>query len=544
MAEFFSATNPHLYVTIVLTILNSVLLCFTGYKFLQILQLSGYKIYGYNAWLKKTPGRYFSRIFMLSFLSFACMLVFVSVVDGLEPMHYASYAGIAFYALFSGVFIKRMYTAPKKTPLKQTHRMNRLITCLLIVNLIVNFGLLCVSNVYLPHIRYIIIAITPILLSILVPFCHFVMIPLEKLINLKYLNGAKAKLGKLPTLIKIGITGSYGKTSTKYILNTILSEKYSVCISPYSFNTAMGLTKVVLDYLKPDNQILIAEMGAKQVGDIKELCDLIHPQYAILTSVAPQHLDTFGNLENITKTKNELIESLPVYGHAVFNCDNAICQELSEKCKVSHSTTSLENQKCTVFAKDIKTSSSGTEFVAVIGDEEIVCKTKLVGLHNVTNILMCIAMAKKLELTNAQIAKGISKLKPVAHRLELINSNGVKILDNSYNSSPESSVQSLNTLTLFSGRKIVVTPGLIELGNREFEENKKFGENIAKIADIAIIVNETNKESLVQGLTDGGMQPENIFTTPTLDHAQLKLKEILQKGDVVLFENDLPDNYT
>lgn len=544
MAEFFSATNPHLYVTIVLTILNSVLLCFTGYKFLQILQLSGYKIYGYNAWLKKTPGRYFSRIFMLSFLSFACMLVFVSVVDGLEQMHYASYAGIAFYALFSGVFIKRMYTAPKKTPLKQTHRMNRLITCLLIVNLIVNFGLLCVSNVYLPHIRYIIIAITPILLSILVPFCHFVMIPLEKLINLKYLNGAKAKLGKLPTLIKIGITGSYGKTSTKYILNTILSEKYSVCISPYSFNTAMGLTKVVLDYLKPDNQILIAEMGAKQVGDIKELCDLIHPQYAILTSVAPQHLDTFGNLENITKTKNELIESLPVYGHAVFNCDNAICQELSEKCKVSHSTTSLENQKCTVFAKDIKTSSSGTEFVAVIGDKEIVCKTKLVGLHNVTNILMCIAMAKKLELTNAQIAKGISKLKPVAHRLELINSNGVKILDNSYNSSPESSVQSLNTLALFSGRKIVVTPGLIELGNREFEENKKFGENIAKIADIAIIVNETNKESLVQGLTDGGMQPENIFTTPTLDHAQLKLKEILQKGDVVLFENDLPDNYT
>lgn len=151
---------------------------------------------------------------------------------------------------------------------------------------------------------------------------------------------------------------------------------------------------------------------------------------------------------------------------------------------------------------------------------------------------------KKLELTNAQIAKGISKLKPVAHRLELINSNGVKILDNSYNSSPESSVQSLKTLSLFSGRKIVVTPGLIELGNKEFEENKKFGENIAKTADIAIVVNETNKESIVQGLTEGGMNPENIFTAPTLDHAQIKLKEILQKGDVVLFENDLPDNYT
>ena len=239
-----------------------------------------------------------------------------------------------------------------------------------------------------------------------------------------------------------------------------------------------------------------------------------------------------------------MIESLPVYGHAVFNADNAICKELAQLCAVSHSLTSIEDQTCDVYAKDIKTTSSGTEFIAVVDGEEIACKTKLIGLHNVTNILMCIAMAKKLELTNAQIAKGISKLKPVAHRLELINSNGVKILDNSYNSSPESSVQSLKTLSLFSGRKIVVTPGLIELGNKEFEENKKFGENIAKTADIAIVVNETNKESIVQGLTEGGMNPENIFTAPTLDHAQIKLKEILQKGDVVLFENDLPDNYT
>ena len=144
MAEFFSATNPHLYISIALTLLNSALLCFTGYKFLQILQLSGYKIYGYNAWLRKTPGRYFSRIFMLSFLSFACMLVFISVVDGFEPQHYASYAGIVFYALFSGVFIKRMYTAPKKTPLKQTHRMNRLITCLVFVNIFHNISRLTI----------------------------------------------------------------------------------------------------------------------------------------------------------------------------------------------------------------------------------------------------------------------------------------------------------------------------------------------------------------------------------------------------------------
>ncbi len=544
MAEFFSSTNPHLYITIALTLLNSALLCFTGYKFLQILQLSGYKIYGYNAWLRKTPGRYFSRIFMLSFLSFACMMVFISVMDGIETSRYASYAGIAFYVLFSGIFIKRMYNAPKKTPLKQTHRMNRLIACLVIVNIIVNFALLVIANVYLPHVRFTIIAITPILLSMLVPLSHFIMIPIEKLTNKKYLTAAKTRLGKFPTLIKIGITGSYGKTSTKYILNTILSEKYSVCISPYSFNTEMGLTKVVLDYLKPNNEILIAEMGARQMGDIRKLCDIIHPQYAMLTAVAPQHIDTFGSLENIKKTKNELIENLPVYGYAVFNGNDEICKELQTSCKVSNCNTSFDDPTSAVYAKDIKVTSNSTEFTAVIGEKELACKTKLIGMHNVSNILMCIAMAKKLELTDAQIIRGIAKLKPVAHRLELMNNNGVKILDNSYNSSPHSSLAALQTLSLFSGRKIVVTPGLIELGTMEKEENKRFGENIAKYADIAIIVNETNRESILDGLKSGGMDPEKIFTAPTLDHAQLKINEIVKKGDIVLFENDLPDNYT
>ena len=547
MAEFFNISNPNLYISIFLAIANSALLCFTGYKFLQILQLSGYRVFGYNAWLKKTrtKGRYMSRIFMLAFISFACMLVFISVFDSIDKTQYASYAGIAFYAFFSAIFIKHMYKAPKKTPLKTTHRMNRLIGCLVLLNAIATFVIISFSTIYLPHIRYTLMAITPILLAIFVPLAHFIMLPFEKLKNLKFLKSAKAKLGKFPHLIKIGITGSYGKTSTKYILNTILSQKYSVCISPYSFNTSMGLTKVVLDYLKPEHQILIAEMGAKQVGDIAQLCDIINPQYAILTSVGPQHLDTFVNMENIKKTKSELIESLPIYGCAVFNKDNEICKEIQENCKVENFTSSLTDTSASVYAKDIKLTSSGTEFTAVVEGKELKCRTKLLGEHNISNILMCVALAKKLKVTNNQIIAGISKLKPISHRLELTTANNeVKILDNSYNSSPHSCVESLKTLAMFKGRKIVITPGLIELGNREYEENRLFGENIAKTADIAIIVNETNKESLLKGLTDGGMSAENIYTAPTLDHARLKLSEIIKKGDVILFENDLPDNYT
>ena len=199
MAEFFNISNPNLYIAIFLALTNSVLLSFTGYKFLQILQLSGYRVFGYNAWLKKTrfTGRYMSRIFMLAFLSFACMLVFINVFDSIDTTQYASYAGIGFYALFSSVFIKHMYRAPKKTPLKTTHRMNRLIGCLAVINAIATFAIVSFSTIYIPHVRYTLIAITPILLAIFVPLAHFVMLPFEKLKNLKFLKPNNQQLNHL-----------------------------------------------------------------------------------------------------------------------------------------------------------------------------------------------------------------------------------------------------------------------------------------------------------------------------------------------------------
>lgn len=542
---FFDPSNPNLYVAVALSVINGVMLCFCGYKFLHVLQLSGYKIQGYKVWLKDTHAKYVARIALLSIMSLAAMLVTVALFDSyINDQSYFAYFGLIFYFTFTIVFIVNMYHVPQKTPLVQTYRMTRLCIVLGLLMAGITFCLIYVTTEFIPFVRFSSIAITPLLLPITVPIAHGILVPFENLNSLRYVRWAKRKLKKMPNLIKIGITGSYGKTSTKYILNTILSQNYSVCISPHSFNTPMGITKVVLDYLKPNNDVLIVEMGAKQVGDIKYLCDIVKPQYGILTSVGSQHLATFETLENISKTKNELIQSLPEEGFAVFNGNNGKCMELFEKCKNKKCFTSTENNSAFASAKNVKISSSGITFTLIIDGGEVECKTKLLGEHNLENILMSAALAYNLGLSLEQIRIGISKLKPVNHRLELKKENGISILDDAYNSNVEGSLCALKVLDLFEGgKKFVVTPGLVELGSKEKEENVNFGKNLAKHADCVIIVNKTNKDAIFEGLVSEGFSEENILIAQTLIEARIMLKERAKKGDVVLFENDLPDNY-
>ena len=544
---FFSVSNPNLFIAVALSVINGVLLCFCGYKFLHILQLSGYKIQGYKVWLKDTHAKYIARIALLSCMSLACMLVTVALFDSYtNEQTYFSYLGLVFYFAFTIVFIVNVYNGPQKTPLVQTHRMTRL--CILLGLLIagITFGLIYLTTEFIPFVRFSSIALTPLMLPILVPIAHGILVPFEILNGKKYISWTKRKLKKFPNLIKIGITGSYGKTSTKYILNTILSQNYNVCITPHSYNTPLGIAKVVLNYLKPHHDVLITEMGAKQVGDIKYLCDIIKPQYGILTSVGSQHLSTFGSLNNISKTKNELIKSLPKEnGLAVFNGQNQRAMELFDSCPVEKISTKIENDNNSfAHAKNVKVSSTGISFVLVVDGQEIDCKTKLIGKHNLENILMCSALAYKLGLTIEQIKLGIAKLEPINHRLELKKENGLTILDDSYNSNVEGAVCALETLKLFkTGKKIIITPGLVELGKKEREENINFGRNIAKVVDIAIIVNNTNKDAISQGLIEENFNEENIFFAQSLVEARIILKDLAEKGDVVLFENDLPDNY-
>ncbi len=538
--KFFDATNINMYIAIILSLLNGLLMCFASYKFFQIIQLSGYKLKGYFLWLKDTKASYVSRMIFLSLLSSFCVLVTNALFNVYHHEALYSYLGLIFYFYFTIVFIKNLYFAPKKIPLKNTSRMTRLNILLFIVVSIFSFAVIAFSTEFLSFVKFGALCFVPIFMPIIVPFVHILLIPHEKIIINGYIARAKLKLKKCPNLIKIGITGSFGKTSTKYILNSILSEKYKVCMSPHSFNTLPGLCKVVNNYLETSDEVLISEMGAKNVGDIKKLCKLINPKYGIITGVGTQHMMTFKTKDNILKTKFELIESLPSDGFAIFNGENESSKTLYEKCNVRKI---LVKNGGKITASDINFDENGTTFKLKIVENKYDVRTKLLGSHFVQNILLCVQMAKELGLEDAQIISGIEKLSPVPHRLELIKTSSNVILDDAYNASVEGSEMALSVLSKMPGRKVVITPGLVELGALEDQENFNFGKKIAKIADFVIIVNKLNFEQIKNGLNAENFGEEKIYQAESLDRAKKLMKDFVLDGDTILFENDLPDNY-
>ncbi len=550
MIDFFDFSNGHFYIAIILSMVNAGILCLEGYKFMQIIQLSGYHMRGYFDWLRNTRAKYFIRILALVTLSVAAIIV-TNIIFRVfsEPYsEYLSYLGLMFYFLFSYIFIKILYGTPKKTPLKITGRIKRSMVLLWFINLIISFGFVLLSTLFVDFFRFGAVALTPLFLPLTVPLAHLVMKPIENAINYQFVRKSKKKLAEHPALIKIGITGSFGKTSVKSALTTILSEKYSVCATPFNYNTPMGITRTVLDYLAPTNQILIAEMGARQMGDIAELCEIVKPQYGILTSVGEQHMATFGSFDSVKRTKAELPKYLGKEGFCVFNADSDAVFEIFGESECEKSVVSIKRQDTDFWASDIETTTEGTVFILhyAKNKEGIKCKTKLLGVHNVTNLLLCVPLALRLGLTIKQIVEGIKKIQPINHRLQLVYApNDVLILDDTYNASIEGSQRALDVLNMFKNRrKIVITPGLVELGRIERLANYEFGERISKVADMVIIVNQTHLLSIKQGLLDAKFDEKNIYQADTVLLAQDLLKSILQKGDIILWENDLPDNYT
>lgn len=545
--DFFDLGNIHFILAFFLSIANAALLCLIAGKFLQILQLSGYKIKGYNVWLKDTKARYISRIAMLSFLSLACVLVTNALFDVYHQDSIYSYLGLIFYIYFSIVFIIHMVNSPQKTPLAQTRRMARLISCLFILCMGITFVLIWVCTEWLYFIKFGVMVLTPLLLPVLVPLAHFIMLPLETFIRWNYIRKAKKKLASRPDLIRIGITGSYAKTSVKHILFDMLSEKYNVCMSPHSFNTPMGLTKVVLKYLKSENQILIAEMGAKQVGDITYLCNILNPQHAIITGIGSQHLETFGSVENIKKTKKELVLALPENANVVFNMENKGARELFEECTLKNKFLAGFGEESELKVSNVDITSNGMTFTLEYNGKSKKCTSNLIGKHNLENILLSATLALKLGVSLEGVARAISELQPVAHRLEVIRNQNITVLDDAFNSSVEGSAAAVEVLSSFKDSvKICITPGMVEMGQEEFNVNEHFGEQLGKVCDYVIVVNKVNQEALKKGLESTEIAKENIILVDTLKQAKARLNELItpDKNYVVLFENDLPDNYT
>ncbi len=371
--------------------------------------------------------------------------------------------------------------------------------------------------------------------------------PVDKAINRKFYNRAAGLLQSMPDLKIVGITGSYGKTSTKHYLYRILSEHFDTLMTPGSYNTTLGVTRTINEMLKPYNEVFIVEMGAKNVGDIKEICDLVHPHIGIITAVGPQHLESFGSIENVCRTKFELADSLPADGLAVVNNDF----EAAKARPVSNVACERYGIKNTAGARftavDIEYDSYGSGFT--VRDLEgklpdLRLRTRLLGECNISNLLAAVAVARHLAVPDDKIAYAVEQIEQVEHRLSIKRTpGGVTILDDAFNSNPVGSTMAMEVLGKMPGRGIVVTPGMIELGEQTFELNAQLGDAIARNADIAIIVGHYNRDAIVEGLRRSGMPEDSVRLVDSFAEAQSVLQPMLRAGDTVLYENDLPDTF-
>lgn len=348
-------------------------------------------------------------------------------------------------------------------------------------------------------------------------------------------------LAACPNLTVIGVTGSYGKTSVKFYLNTLLKAKYNVLMTPESYNTPMGVVKTVRGSLRATHEIFICEMGAKYVGDIKELCDIVHPKHGIITSIGPQHLESFKSLQNVIKTKFELADALPKDGMLFLNGDNEYIAERAPDGAITYGLNSDSKYK----AKLISVGDKGTTFEVTTPDgEKEEFTTKLIGTHNCLNILGAIAVSHELGISLAELRPQVRRLESVPHRLELSKRVGMTLIDDSYNSNPSGTKAALETLSFFEGEKILVTPGMVELGDKQEEYNCEFGRNAAAVCDYVALVGERQTKSIYKGLIEAGFDEPRIFVSPSLGDALAKVGAIrTDKKKIVLLENDLPDNY-
>lgn len=366
---------------------------------------------------------------------------------------------------------------------------------------------------------------------------RYLLLPIENYQKNTIKRETQKKLSSYKKMQTIGVTGSYGKTSVKEFLYHMLKTEYEVLKTPESYNTPYGIAQVIDLELDSSYDYFICEMGAYRIGEIKEICDMVHPRYGILTGINEQHLETFGSLENTTKGKFELIESLPENGFGVINTDNPHIKNNYEKYKKKLIPYGFSDNRFTI--KNQKTHKHGSEFTLVLDGKEFQAETKLLGTPNLQNILASATMSYLLGIKPHTIVKAIETLHPVPHRLEIKEQEHMTLIDDAYNSNINGFKQAVLLLATFKNPKILVTPGIVDLGDQTYTLHKKLGEQLSGI-DYIILVGKSERTN---GLKEGINDKNKIVETETLKAALEKINDLKLDHPVVLLENDLPDNY-
>jgi UDP-N-acetylmuramoyl-tripeptide--D-alanyl-D-alanine ligase len=523
---------------------------------LHALQQDDYSNLRFARWLASSPSRAIrGRLAAIYVAAVFIHLVLAAFVGGPGPYVTPILASIA--AIVGSVL--ETPAAPRKKPLVYTGRARRLlVVSAALVSIVFAAGFVAVSRLadalgvpsgYSPALAVLAMALVSIHAAPFVSMAaNLCLAPVQGSINLSYRVRARRKLSRLAPMV-VGITGSYGKTSTKYFTEALMESRFRVLKTRASFNTILGVCRAINEELGPEHQVLIVEMGAYRQGEIRDMARLTRPHIGVLTAIGPQHLERFGSIDTIEKAKFELLESLAPDGIAVVNNDDPRVRRLASGLRlpgirrygIDYSAGELD-----LRADSIEHGPDGLTFNLIDRyGKRVTVKTRLVGLHNVSNILAAATVALAAGVTMREIAGAIGRLQPVPHRLEThTGADGVTIIDDAYNSNPVGAANALDALAAFeTGRKILVTPGMVELGVEQDAENEKFGAKAAGICDFVILVGTRQTAAIRLGLDSGGFAAERITSARNLNEGLEALKGIVRTGDVVLFENDLPDLY-
>lgn len=391
---------------------------------------------------------------------------------------------------------------------------------------------------YLAHFGFLGLWIVPALVSILpliIAGSVILVWPFDAFLK-QWKMAAASRILRRSGVTVVGITGSYGKTSTKEILSTILEGRFSVIRTPENVNTGIGIAEFVLGHCEKfgEGGIFVVEMGAHRRGDIAAICRMVRPEHSILTGINESHLERFGNLGNIVKTKFELPRYTARLSVLNFDDDNVRKHAGRFAIRNAHGVSGGEVRN--VRPKD---GFRGLEFEW----EGRLFETMLLAEHNVTLIVLCAHLARELSLSVDEIASAVRKICPVPHRLQPIFNphTEITVIDDSYNGNMNGVRSGIHLLGRATGRKVVLTPGLVELGSKMRERHLEIGELYARSVDLVLLIRSPMTDALVEGMERRGFGEYRIYNDT--EEAHNDLGNVLRQGDTILFQNDLTDNY-
>jgi len=502
---------------------------------LHMFQQNRYELGRYTNWIEDNVEGGIRRAILPSVVilifAFACMKIETSTI---------LIMCIAISALLSIYLFYREHKASYIKPLVYTGRVKRQIIVMALLYLIFQSFLLAK---YRRFNLWWMLANSYFLPWILIYPMALITSPIENIVKQRFITEAKNILKEHTGMKIIGITGSYGKTSTKNVVGAILSEQWNTLITPASYNTPMGITRTIREYLKPIHEIFVCEMGADHVGDIEDLMNFVEPSVGIVTSIGPQHLATFKTQDNIIREKMLMIEKLPKDGLGILNYDNEYIRNYNITNPVKILTYGIRNSKVDYFAKDISYSMNGSHFTLVHENEEISFETKLLGELNILNILSAIIVARYFGEDWQHIQRAVKQMKQIEHRLEQKRIHGRMFIDDAFNANPAGAHMALEVLSLMEGKRFIITPGMIDLGTQQEKQNRAFGADMKGKVDEVILVGERQTASIYEGLKLSGFDMNCVQVVDKVQEAFQYVYAHATSKDTILLENDLPDAF-